>query len=311
MTQPSPSDLSDAARNGRAYALLTITAMCWAANAVFGQLAIGEVSPMVLVALRWLGVTLLLSIFARRQILRNWPLLRPNLAYLFAMGALGFAAFNATFYVAAYSTTAVNMGIIQGAMPMVVIIGAYLAYQTRVTRMQVAGVLATIVGIAVLASGGDLARLAALAFNRGDLLMLGAAVMYGTYTVGLRRCPAVSPLALLSVLAVSAFVTSIPMVVAEAMLGQLQWPSQEGWAIVAAVTVFPSMLAQAFFIRGVALIGPGRAGVFINLVPVFASILAVTFLDESFEMHHTIALTLVLFGIALSERGKTKAGHTS
>ena len=102
MTQPSPSDLSDAARNGRAYVLLTITAMCWAANAVFGQLAIGEVSPMVLVALRWLGVTLLLSVFARRQILQNWPLLRPNLAYLFAMGALGFAAFNATFYVAAY-----------------------------------------------------------------------------------------------------------------------------------------------------------------------------------------------------------------
>jgi drug/metabolite transporter (DMT)-like permease len=311
MTQNLPSGSSDAAHNGRAYALLTFTAMCWGANAVFGQLAIGEVSPMILVALRWLGVTLLLATFAQRQIRRDWPLMRPRLAYLFAMGALGFATFNATFYVAAYSTTAVNMGIIQGAMPVVVIIGAYLAYQTRVTHLQILGVLTTIAGVAVLASGGDLARLAALEINRGDLLMLAAAVVYGTYTVGLRRCPTVSPMALLAVLAGAAFATSIPMVVVEAMLGQLQWPTREGWAIVAAVTVFPSMLAQMFFIRGVALIGPGRAGVFVNLVPVFASILAVTFLDESFETHHIIALTLVLCGIALSEHGKTKTGQTS
>lgn len=300
------SAMSEGARNGRAYALLTFTAMCWAANAVFGQLAIGEVSPMVLVTMRWLGVTVLLGIFAQRHIRRDWAAMRPNLAYLFCMGALGFAAFNGVFYVAAHSTTAVNMGIIQGAMPVIVIVGAYLAYRTRVTRLQIAGVLVTIAGVAVLASGGDPARLAALEVNRGDLLMLAAAVMYGTYTIGLRRCPPVSPLALLAVLAGAAFVTSIPMVAVEAMLGQLQGPTPKGWAIAAAVTIFPSMLAQMFFIRGVALIGPGRAGVFINLVPVFASVLAVTFLDEAFETHHAIALALVLCGIGLSERGKAR-----
>ena len=307
MTTPAtPGDtaMSEGARNGRAYALLTITAMCWGANAVFGQLAIGEVSPMVLVAMRWLGVTLLLGMFAQRHIRRDWTQMRLHLGYLFAMGALGFAAFNGTFYVAAHSTTAVNMGIIQGAMPVIVIIGAYLAYQTRVTRLQIAGVVVTITGVAVLASGGDLARLAALEVNRGDLLMLAAAVMYGTYTIGLRRCPPVSPLALLFVLAGAAFVTSVPMVAAEAMLGQVQGPTPTGWAIAAAVTMFPSLVAQMFFIRGVALIGPGRAGVFINLVPVFAAVLAVTFLDEAFETHHALALALVLCGIGLSERGK-------
>ncbi|MBL4721761.1 MAG: EamA family transporter, partial [Alphaproteobacteria bacterium] len=109
------------------------------------------------------------------------------------------------------------------------------------------------------------------------------------------------------VLAGSAFIVSIPMVAAEAALGQLQWPTPTGWMIAITVTLLPSMMAQMFFIRSVALIGPARAGVFINLVPLFAAILAVTFLDESFVTYHAVALTLVLGGIGLSERAKPKA----
>ncbi|MFT6582279.1 MAG: drug/metabolite transporter (DMT)-like permease [Alphaproteobacteria bacterium] len=305
-TESTEPAMTESARNKRAYMLLVFTTMCWGANAVFGQVAVGEVSPMVLVALRWLGVTVLLAVFALNIIAKDWAKLRPHLGFLFAMGAVGFAAFNATFYVAARSTTAVNMGIIQGAMPVIVILGAYLAYKTKVTALQIGGVLVTILGVAVLASAGDLARLAALEINRGDLLMLAASVMYGVYTVGLRRCPPVAPFALLAVLSGSAFLTSVPMVAAEFAMGQLQWPTQTGWMIVVAVTLLPSMVAQMFFIRGVALIGPGRAGVFINLVPVFASALAVTFLDESFLGYHAVALALVLGGIGLSERGKAK-----
>ena len=85
----------------------------------------------------------------------------------------------------------------------------------------------------------------------------------------------------------------------------LQWPTLKGWIVVALAVLLPSLLAQICFIRGVALIGPGRAGVFVNLVPILAAIFAVTLLGEKFEMHHAIALILVLGGIYFSERGKT------
>ena len=94
------------------------------------------------------------------------------------------------------------------------------------------------------------------------------------------------------------------MVLLEVWLGRFQPPTATGWLIVALVTVFPSFLAQIAFIRGVELIGPGRAGVFANLVPVFAAILAVTVLGESLQSFHLVALTLVLGGIWLSEWGK-------
>jgi drug/metabolite transporter (DMT)-like permease len=300
MTTPA----SHPGTSGRAYLLLTLTALCWGANAVFGRLAVGEVSPMALVTLRWLGALGLLVVFAHAQVRRDWPILRERLLFVSAMGALGFTVFNALFYLAAHWTTAVNIGIIQGSIPGFVLIGAFAVYRTRVGGPQVAGVLVTLLGVAIVAAGGDLARLATFTLNFGDALMIAACVLYAGYTLGLSRRPPVSPLSLFTVIAGAAFLTSLPLALVEAALGRFQWPTPEGWIILALVTLFPSFLAQIFFIQGVSLIGPARAGVFVNLVPVFASILALLVLKEPFRPFHALALGLVLGGIWLSERGK-------
>ncbi len=133
-------------------------------------------------------------------------------------------------------------------------------------------------------------------------MMVSACVLYAGYTVALRRGPEVSAFGLLTVMAGAAFIASLPLAVAEWATDNLRWPTPMGWVIVLAIAVFPSLLAQAWFIRGVQLVGPGRAGVFVNLVPVFAAIMGVTFLSEPFEAFHAVALSLVLGGIWLSER---------
>jgi drug/metabolite transporter (DMT)-like permease len=236
---------------------------------------------------------------------RDWPAIRERLPFLFAMGALGFTAFNALYYVAAHATTAVNIGIIQGSIPALVMIGALAAYRTRATAWQIAGVLLTMLGVAIVACRGELARLATFTLNFGDLLMIAACVLYAGYALGLSRQPPISPLSLFAAMAGAALLTSLPLALAEAAAGLFQWPTPTGWLILALVTLFPSFFAQIFFIQGVTLIGPSRAGVFVNLVPVFASILALLVLKEPFEPYHALALALVLGGIWLSERSKT------
>jgi drug/metabolite transporter (DMT)-like permease len=290
--------------NPLAYLLLTLTALCWGANAIFGRLAVGEVSPMAMTMLRWLLVVLLLAPVVQRQVRRDWALLRRHLLFLASMGALGFTGFSALYYVAAHDTTAVNIGIIQGSIPVFVLLGAFAVYRTAVTPLQVAGVVTTMLGVALVASGGDLVRLAALAINRGDLLMVLASVLYAGYTVALQRRPPVAALSLFMTLAAAALLAALPLVALEAAFGLLQWPTATGWIIIALTVLFPSFAAQMLFIRGVELIGPGRAGVFINLVPVFASILAVAILGESIAAFQAIALGMVLGGIWLSELGK-------
>ena len=262
---------------------------------------------MALVALRWLGVIILAGVFLPKYVIRDWPVLRLHLRFICAMGAFGFTVFNALFYVAAHSTTAVNIGIIQGSIPVFVLLGVFVVYRTRVTKLQIIGVVVTMLGVALVASGGNLAQLASLTVNHGDLLMVIACMLYAGYAVGLLRRPEVSSLGLFIAIAAAAFLASIPLVLVEMALGQFQGPTPTGWIIVLLVILFPSFVAQVCFIRGVAMIGPGRAGVFVNLVPVFASILAVTLLHEPFRTFHAIALALVLGGIWLSERGKAKS----
>lgn len=290
--------------NFRAYALLAMTALCWGGNAVFGRLAVGEISPMLLVCLRWLGVVLLVACFASGYVRKDWHILKQHLLFIGAMGALGFTAFNALFYVAAHHTTAINIGIIQGSIPVFVIIGAFFAFSTRVTPMQITGVLLTMLGVGFVASEGNLVRLASMTVNYGDALMVLACLFYAGYAVGLVRRPLVSAMAFFTAIAVAAFIASVPLAAAELVTGRLQWPTLTGWIVVGLITLFPSFLAQIFFIRGVELIGPGRAGVFVNLVPVFASLLAVGLLGESFEVYHGVALCAVVGGIWLSEHGK-------
>jgi drug/metabolite transporter (DMT)-like permease len=269
-------------------------------------LAVGEVSPMLLVSLRWCGAVSLLLIFAHKHVRRDWHKLRSHMLLLVLMGALGFTTFNALFYVAAYTTSGLNIGIIQGAIPVFVLVGAYIAYRTTVTAVQIMGVALTIIGVCIVASAGSLERLASLSINRGDYLMIIACLLYAGYALALRRFSDVSSLSLFSIIALSALITSIPLSSIEYLAGDFQWPTMKGWIIVLLVTLLPSFLAQICFIQGVALIGPGRAGIFVNLVPIFASFLAVSILGEPFRIYHGVALVLVLGGIWLAEQKKKR-----
>lgn len=298
--------ITSAADNRRAYLFMVITTWCWGCNAILGKLAVDQISPMMLVTARWLGATLVLLIFARQYVLQDWGILKRNLRYTFFMGTVGFTGFNTFFYIAAHSTSAINIGIIQGAIPIFVILGSFLFLKARVTKIQVIGILITLVGVSVVASAGDLSQLLSLSVNHGDLYMLVACFLYAVYAVGLSQRPAVSSLALFTLIAFFALISSIPMVFIEALQQGWQWPTAMGWGVALVAILLPSLLAQILFIQSVALIGPGRSGAFVNLVPVFASIMAVFILGESFQLFHAAALILVLGGIALSEFGKQR-----
>jgi len=182
-----------------------------------------------------------------------------------------------------------------------VLIGARFGLGERVNGLQTLGVVATMLGVVAIASQGEWSRLVGLAFNGGDVLMLIACIFYASYTLGLRERPAVSGLGLLAGMAFAAFVSSLPLFVWEAAAGNFIWPTGKGLLLLAYAAAGPAFLSQVFFIRGVELIGPGRAGVFVNLVPAFGALMAVGLLGEPFAPYHIVALGLVVGGIAIAQ----------
>jgi drug/metabolite transporter (DMT)-like permease len=282
--------------------LLTLAAIFWAGNTVAGRLAVGEISPFMLTFLRWVLVLAALWPVYGREVRKHWPQVKPQLGSIVVLAALGMTGFNALYYVAAHYTSAINIGILQGSMPIFVLTGAYLAHGTRASLVQQAGVLITAMGVVVVATRGAPLQVLGVDLNWGDLAMLAACALYAAYTVGLRDRPSMPGTAFFTLLALISAVTSVPLVIAEGLAMGFELPTLTGLLIAAWVAIFPSCLAQIFYLRGVDLIGPGRAGVYINLVPVFAAAMAVVLINEPFAPFHGLALVLVLGGIWLAQR---------
>ena len=281
--------------------LVILTALFWAGNAIAGQIALDDVSPFLLSFLRWFILLILLWTLYWKDIKVAWPDLKGRWLYLTLMGGVGLSGFNLVFYKAAHYTTAVNIGILQGSIPLIVLLAAYLIYHSRITIVQLVGVLVGLVGVIMVATGGVPGVVKDIELNRGDLMMAAACVLYAGYTVGLKSRPAVAGLVVFSVLCLPAALFALPFAIFEFLSGDALMPTLTGWYVIAYVVFLPSFLAQLFYLRSVDLVGPGRTGMFVNLTPVFAACLAVLLLNEVFQFYHSAALILVLGGLWLSK----------
>jgi len=281
--------------------LLTLTSIFWAFNTIAGRAAVGEVSPLLIVSLRWLFVSIILSFLCRNQLKEIWTILSQRIKWLIIMGLFGFTGFNSAYYIAAHDTIAINLGLVQGTMPAFIIIIAWVWLKDKINLTQFLGVLITFIAVLIVVSAGNLTILLNLELNKGDIVMIFACTLYAVYAVGLRKKPQIGALPLLTFFAYVAFVGSLPGLIYETYSNQLILPGLKGCIILGVIIIFPSFLAQIFFMKGVEKIGPARSGLYTNLVPVFSSILAVFLLGESFQFYHFLSLSMIFAGIYLFE----------
>ena len=287
---------------------LIMATLMWAGHTIVARLSVGEMSPMVMMGLRWFACLAILAFIFRRQIGVEWPRVRERLVWVILMGG-GMAGFTFFFILAAQHTTAVNLGITQSSVPAIVMLLSLAVFGTRIGMMQLVGLAVSFLGVALLVTKGSLAVLLAMQINTGDLLMLIACVCYAAYTVGLSRRLEMSPALLLTFFSVPASIVFALSMGVEYWAGTMQMPGAKGLAIVAYCAVFPSMLAQICFMRGVELAGANRAGFYLNLIPVFSALMAVFILSERLYSYHAISAVMVLGGIYLAERHKTAAAQ--
>ena len=288
----------------QAYLLLVFTALIWAGNAIAGKMAAGHVSPFLLTGLRWAVALTILAFFAGPYLRRDWAVIRRHWPFLAALGAIGFALFNNLFYLALNYTTAINVAIVQASMPLMVFALNFVFFGIRAVWLQVAGFVLTIAGVALVATRGDLSALDGQVVNFGDAIMVIAIFCYGIYSVALAKKPDLHWVSLITVLAFFAFIASLPFTAWEIISDNVIWPDTRGWMVIFYTAIGPAIVAQVCWVRGLELIGSNRGGVFINIVPIFAAVMAVFILGERFETYHAIAMALVLTGVALAQRVK-------
>lgn len=292
-----------------AWTLLVLANLFWAGNIVLGRGVAGLVPPIALSYVRWTGAFLIGLAFSWRQLQRDLPELMRHWPLMLLLSATGVASYNTMSYIGLTETTALNVLLLQSAMPLVILVWAFALFRDRPSPLQSAGVMVSLLGVVTIAGKGSFETLRHLSINHGDLWVLGAIAINGSYAAMLRLRPKVHPLSFLVAAMGLGSCMNLPFFLWEELtVAHIPFD----WRAIAAlsyIAVFPSFIAYLFFNRGIELIGAGRAGQSMHLMPVFGSILAVLFLSEQFHLYHAIGIALIGGGIVLASlRGARAIG---
>ncbi len=282
--------------------LLAVSALLWGGNFVVGRAVATGIPPMALSFYRWLTASILLVAIAGRATRLSLPELRRRKGWLLMSSFTGVLLFHPLVYTGLHTTTAINASLIVATSPVIIPLIVFLAFREHVTAREGVGIVATMVGVVVVLTRGDLAALGELRFAIGDVLVLGAVIAWAVYSVGLRRRPEVPPLALVTAVAVVGTLMLAPFYAWEAVTtGGFAW-NLPHIATFLYVGIFASVVAYITWNQGVVEIGATKAGPYLNLMPFFAAILAVVFLGESIEVFHLVGAAFIGGGLWVSTR---------
>jgi drug/metabolite transporter (DMT)-like permease len=286
------------------YLLLILTTLFWSGNFVLSRGMHTEIPPLALSFWRWSLALLILLPLSWRHLLNQRSVIHTRKSYIIMQGLLGITGFNTLIYLAVQTTTAVNAVLVNSCTPVLIAVCSLLIYREPLRGRQWLGISLSLVGVSLIIAGGNLALLLNLQANRGDLLVLAAALIWALYSTNLKRYPKdLHPLAYQCAIVIVGLIGILPFYLLEIGLGHHLSISQAPLATLATivyVAVFPSVLAFIFWNRAVREIGANRAGAFIHLMPVFSSILAVLFLGEQIELYHIQGIALVFSGIFMA-----------
>jgi drug/metabolite transporter (DMT)-like permease len=215
--------------------------------------------------------------------------------------------FNTFIYVALQSASATNTALVNATTPVFIVLLARLLFRDRLSTRQLAGVFISLGGLLFIITRGELQVLSQISFAPGDLWPLGASLSWALYSNLLRQRPAgIDPLTFLTAIVALGVVILLPFYLLELFLRGGFALNGASLASIVYVSVFPSLLAYLFWNRGVDSVGPGRAGIFMHLMPVFAILLAAIFLGERLSGYHLGGIGLIFTGIALTTYPGTK-----
>jgi drug/metabolite transporter (DMT)-like permease len=297
---------TETASRGYAFLLLALATLFWAGNWVLGRALRDVFEPAALNFWRWLIAVLVLAPFALPRLRGHLAAIRRSAGLLFTLSFLGVALFQWLVYAGLKTTTAVNAVLLNSSMPAFMLLCSWAIERERCTPRQVAGMLISLVGILVIMARGDPASLARLEFHSGDALILLAMPVWGVYSVLLkRRPPELDGVAFLFVISLIGVVLLVPAFALEAYYAPPRWPGAAGVAAALYVGLAASVASFICWNRGVAIVGANAAGFTVHLLPAFGTLLAITFLGESFQLFHAAGIATILVGVVVATRAAT------
>ncbi len=291
-------------KNNLAYLLLILTTLFWSGNFIVGKAASTyEIPPFSLNFYRWLFAGLILLPFTLREILEKKNYIFSNIGFFIILGVTSITIFNSTVYYSLYYMQVISGVLMISTIPVWIMFISSILGIEQTNKFQIFGVILSLLGVLFIITKSDLEVIKNLDFNRGDLIMASGMFAWALYSALLKKKKyEISQITLLEVVIITGLVFLIPIYILEIYFGNKIVLGKPFILTLSYVVIFPGLASFFFWIKGIAIIGANRAGVFLHLMPVFGSIMAIILFDEKFMIYHLFGAIFIIAGITLSNR---------
>lgn len=278
------------------FILLLCAVLFWSGNFIVGRAVRFEIDPISLAFWRWFFAALIALYLSRKNIVHDIKEMYRSWHVMLLLSATGVACFNTLVYLGLQSTVAINALLMQSMIPVLTVVLSFTLFKERMKVLQLVGVFISLCGVLTIVSKGDFSLLLGLQLNHGDGLVFLAVICYSIYSVSLRKRPKVHPLSFVAASFVLGSLMLLPfhLTYSRALLPPINLP---GLSAIAYVSIFPSIVSYLCYNRGVELAGANKASMFIHLMPVFGSLMAIVFLGETLLSFHFIGIFCIACGI--------------
>jgi drug/metabolite transporter (DMT)-like permease len=293
--------------NFKAYLMLTLCAFFWSGNFIVGKFAsLYQVPPLTLNFFRWLIVWIILIPFTAKDILLNIKIIKEKFYPILIMSITSISIFNSVVYYSLNFTQVLNGALMISTIPVLIIFISFIFKVEKINLNQILGLILSIIGVFIIITQLEFSRLINLDLNKGDLWLLVAMLSWAIYSTMLKtHKTSLNYLTFISVIVTLGLVFLLPQFLFEFKNQELINFNFVFVLILSYVVLFAGLGAYIFWNKAVQIVGPSRAGIFLHLMPVFSSFMAIFLLNEKLMIFHILGAIVIILGIYLSSKKKS------
>ena len=290
--------------NNLAYLILILTTIFWSGNFIVGKAAsMYQIPPFSLNFYRWFFAGLILLPFTYKELIKKKKYIINNLGFFIVLGITSITIFNSIVYYSLYYTQVISGILMISTIPVWIIFISSILGIEKTNKFQIFGVILSLLGVLFIITKSDLNLIKNLDFNKGDLIMASGMFAWALYSALLKKKTyEISQITLLEVVIITGLLFLIPIYILETKLGSALVLNKPFILTLSYVVIFPGLAAFFFWIKGISIIGANRAGIFLHLMPIFGSLMAIILFDEKFMFYHLLGAIFIVAGITLSNK---------
>ena len=289
-----------------AYIFLILATLFWSGNFIVGKAAsLFEIPPFTLNFYRWTFAWLILAPFTLKEIFQKKNYIINNIKLFLILGVTSITVFNSIVYYSLNFTQVISGVLMISTIPVMIIFFGWVFKIEKTNFYQILGVFFSLMGVVVIVTNANISKLLNLNFNKGDLWMVVAMFSWAMYSALLRKKKfKLSQISLLQTIISAGLILLLPAYLIEMALGYKVDIHLPFILTLTYVVLFPGLASFFFWIKGISIIGSNRSGIFLHLMPIFSTIMAMFIFKEKFMIFHLIGAISIITGIILSSKGR-------